>query len=482
VKTAPDAVAAALREHGAATVLEAAGGNAAWLRGLRPVFAPTSLAGPAYTVSAHPGDNLALHLALADCPPGVVLVVATGGTTETAIWGDVMTIAAQQRGVAGLVTDGAVRDVARIRGLAFPVFAAGTTPAGPVKQDPGELAVQVDLAGVRITPGDWVVGDEDGVVALPAAELEETLSRAEERSRREAELMRRLEHGELTVDLLGLVGRSTDHGMTAAERSSYSDRGYVIRPAVLTDRELAELRGTIEDACARIVEQAAAKGKEKVFGGAVAFTEIPELGIRNLVWEGANLDVVKVVEPVTQVDERLRALWEHPAIAGLARTALGVDEVAPFTDKFNAKRARAGGEFLWHQDHPFWYSIIRGQAKETVTLGLFLDDATETNGALVVVPGSHHGPLPRKKDATDVMVRYHADEARINDSEAVVAEVPAGGVLMFGPFLLHRSGANTTDRDRRVLLLTYQPAGRPPLADFDYDAALLSEQWMDELP
>jgi hypothetical protein len=270
--------------------------------------------------------------------------------------------------------------------------------------------------------------------------------------------------------------------LTEGETRHFLDQGYLIRPAVVSGNELAELRTTVEETCARIVEIASTKGKEEVFGGAVAFTEIPELGIRNLVWEGANLDVVKVVEPMMQVDERLRALWEHPTLAELARMALGVADVAPFTDKFNAKRARAGGEFLWHQDHPFWYSIIRERAKETITLGLFLDDATPENGALVVVPGSHGGPVPRQKTAEDVMVRYHADEAQIDDSGAVVAEVPAGGVLAFGPLLLHRSGPNMTDRDRRVLLLTYQPAGRLPLADFDYEAALLSEQWMDELP
>ena len=270
--------------------------------------------------------------------------------------------------------------------------------------------------------------------------------------------------------------------LTEAETRHFRDQGYLIRPTVVSGNQLAEIQTTVEEQCARIVEIASTKGKEEVFGGAVAFTEIPELGIRNLVWEGANLDVVKVVEPMMQVDERLQALWEHPTLVELARMALGVVEVSPFTDKFNAKRARAGGEFLWHQDQPFWYSIIRERAKETVTLGLFLDDATPENGALVVVPGSHRGPVPRLRSAEDVMVRYHADEAQIDDSGAVVAEVPAGGVLAFGPLLLHRSGPNMTDRDRRVLLLTYQPAGRLPLAEFDYEAALLSEQWMDELP
>jgi ectoine hydroxylase len=260
------------------------------------------------------------------------------------------------------------------------------------------------------------------------------------------------------------------------------DSGYVIRADVLSAAELEEIRRAVEESCARIVEVAAAKPKAEVFDGAVAFTEIPELGVSNLVWEGEGLDLVKVVEPITQVDERLRALWEHPALVGLAREALGVEDVAPFTDKFNAKRARAGGEFLWHQDHPFWYSIIRERARDTVTLGLFLDDATEENGALVVVPGSHHGPAPRQRLFPDVLTRYHADPAAIDEGHAVVAEVPAGGVLAFGPFLLHRSGPNTTGGDRRVLFLTYQPAGRPRLAELDYEAALLSERWLDELP
>jgi ectoine hydroxylase-related dioxygenase (phytanoyl-CoA dioxygenase family) len=270
--------------------------------------------------------------------------------------------------------------------------------------------------------------------------------------------------------------------LTGSEQDSYGADGYLVRPEVVDAAALAELHGATEEACARIVGVAQTKRKEAVFGGGVAFTEIPELGVRNLVWEGENLDVVKVVEPITQVDERLSALWRHPTLVELARSALQVEDVAPFTDKFNAKRARAGGEFLWHQDHPFWYSILHGQAAETVTLGLFLDDATEANGALVVVPGTQAGPLPRRTSAEDVMLRYHADETRIDTSGGVVAEVPAGGVLMFGPFLLHRSGANTTDADRRVLLLTYQPAGRRQLAEFDYEKALLAEQWMDELP
>jgi ectoine hydroxylase len=270
--------------------------------------------------------------------------------------------------------------------------------------------------------------------------------------------------------------------LSGIEKSAYSEQGFLVKEGVLAGAELEEFRTALEDACARIVEAARTVEKHAVFGGAVAFTVVEALGVRNLVWEGPNLDVVKVAEPITHVDERLARLWTQPALVEIARFALGVDDVAPFTDKFNAKRARAGGEFLWHQDHPFWYSILREKAMDTVTIGVFADDATEANGALVVVPGTQHGPLPRKKDADDVMLRYHADERKIDTSASLVAEVPAGGVLAFGPFLLHRSAANLTDGDRRVLLMTFQPAGRPRLAEFDYEPALLAEQWLDELP
>jgi ectoine hydroxylase-related dioxygenase (phytanoyl-CoA dioxygenase family) len=278
------------------------------------------------------------------------------------------------------------------------------------------------------------------------------------------------------------VHRETGTATSAEERGSFHRQGFLVKPDVLSPAERDEVAAALEDACGRIVAAAASVGKQEVFGGSVAFSVVDELGVRNLVWEGEGLDVVKVAEPITQVEERLARLWDHPVLVELAKMALGTDAVAPFTDKFNAKRAGAGGEFLWHQDLPFWYSIIRGDARDTVTIGVFVDEATEANGALVVVPGTQAGSLPRRLTESEVMLRYHADDAQIDTTRAIVAEVPAGGALVFGPHLLHRSGANATGRDRRVLLLTFQPAGRQRLAEFDYEPALLAEQWMDELP
>jgi 4-hydroxy-4-methyl-2-oxoglutarate aldolase len=170
---------------------------------VHPLWSPLTLAGPAFTIAAPPGDNLAFHRALAECPPGVILAAATGATTTAAVWGQVLTVAALERGVLGLVTDGAVRDSRLIRQLGFPVFAAGTTPVGAVKDQPGELEVHVELGGTHVAPGDWLVCDDDGVVVVPIDTLEETLVRATERRRVEDKWIERVRSGERTIDVLG---------------------------------------------------------------------------------------------------------------------------------------------------------------------------------------------------------------------------------------------------------------------------------------
>src|SRR5436190_1588019 len=124
--------------------------------------------------------------------------------------------------------------------------------------------------------------------------------------------------------------------LSRTELAAHRDLGFLVKEGVLAGAELQELRVALEDACGRIVEAARSKKKDLVFGGEVAFTVVEELGVRNLVWEGPNLDLVKVAEPIAQVDERLERLWSHPRLVELAKFALGVDEVAPFTDKFNA--------------------------------------------------------------------------------------------------------------------------------------------------
>src|SRR5436190_15439181 len=145
---------------------------------LRPMHKGGKLAGPAYTVKTTPGDNLLVHKALDTAQKGDVIVVDAGGFLDNAIIGELMMSRARQRGVAGLVIWGAIRDSAEIGAGNYPVFAAGVTHRGPYKNGPGEINVPIVIGGLAINPGDIIVGDADGLVAVPQESAERILASA----------------------------------------------------------------------------------------------------------------------------------------------------------------------------------------------------------------------------------------------------------------------------------------------------------------
>jgi 4-hydroxy-4-methyl-2-oxoglutarate aldolase len=193
-----------LRALGAASVLDASAGGVTTGPSIRPVWWPVFAAGPAFTINTDPADNLALHRAIGEAPEGAIVVAATQRSVEIAIFGDLLSRIAIGRGLAGLVTDGAVRDIDRIREVGFPVFCGGVTLRSPTKRCWGEAGITVAIGDARIGAGDWVVGDGDGVVVVAAGEIAATVERAEAIRAREGELVRRAIGGEATVDLLGL--------------------------------------------------------------------------------------------------------------------------------------------------------------------------------------------------------------------------------------------------------------------------------------
>jgi len=161
-------------------------------------------AGTALTVRCRPGDNLALHRAIAAAAPGDMLAVDYGGSTESGPFGEIMALACRLRSIAGLVIDGSVRDGARLIEMGFPVFARGLDIRGTTKQDRGEVGGPITLGGVRIERGDLVVADADAVIVLPAGDAEAALSAGEARAAAEARMMERLRAGETTLQVLGL--------------------------------------------------------------------------------------------------------------------------------------------------------------------------------------------------------------------------------------------------------------------------------------
>jgi 4-hydroxy-4-methyl-2-oxoglutarate aldolase len=187
-----------------ASVASVADGAARRIIGLTPVAPAARLSGPAATCRCAPGDNLALHLLLATTGAGSVLVCDAGGRVDCGHFGELMATDARNRGFAGLVIDGAVRDGAALRELGFPVFHRGFAPGRCAKSDSAALSAPVELSGVRVTPGDMLVADRDGVLVVPRADWDEIRSRAERLDAEEASIRQALERGERLAGLIGV--------------------------------------------------------------------------------------------------------------------------------------------------------------------------------------------------------------------------------------------------------------------------------------
>lgn len=145
---------------------------------LRPSM---KLAGPALTVEVRPGDNLMIHAAMSLAKPGDILVIDGKGDQAAALMGTIMITACQQLGIAGVVIDGAVRDSNELAEMNYPVFSVGTNPNGPTKNVPGRIGHPISIGGVTVRPGDFIVADCDGVVAIEKDKLESLLPLAQKK-------------------------------------------------------------------------------------------------------------------------------------------------------------------------------------------------------------------------------------------------------------------------------------------------------------
>jgi 4-hydroxy-4-methyl-2-oxoglutarate aldolase len=193
-----------LLRHGTSTLCEASALPCALDHAIRPVWRGAAVAGPAYPLRCAPGDNLAIHIALDAVPPAHVLVVDASGYVA-GYWGEVLTVAAEARGITGIIIDGGVRDIDALERRKFPAFARGIGMRGTVKFHAPSVGEPIVIAGVAIAPGDLVVADTDGVLAIPQAHVARTLEGARKRTDKEAMTMKRLQAGETTLELLGLT-------------------------------------------------------------------------------------------------------------------------------------------------------------------------------------------------------------------------------------------------------------------------------------
>jgi 4-hydroxy-4-methyl-2-oxoglutarate aldolase len=201
--TAEDQVVSVLAGIPTATIYECAGKLGDVEPTIRPIVEGLPIAGRAFTVKAMPGDNLVIFRAIEEAPAGSILVVDGGGTDRATIWGGTSTVACVAKKIAGCVTNAAVRDVAQIRALRFPVYAAGINVRGTVKIHPGWTQIPISIGGTPVNPGDIVIGDEDGIVIIAAARAQEVAAKAIKKQADDRAREERLSRGESIKSVLG---------------------------------------------------------------------------------------------------------------------------------------------------------------------------------------------------------------------------------------------------------------------------------------
>jgi 4-hydroxy-4-methyl-2-oxoglutarate aldolase len=202
-----------LQQLGVATVHEAQGRTGLMRPYMRPIYARARAGGAAVTVSCQPGDNLMIHAALELCQTGDILVVTTTSESTDGMFGELLAVSSRARGVAGLVIDAGVRDLADITAMDFPIWAKAISAQGTVKATAGSVNVTVVCAGAIVRPGDVIVGDADGVCVVRREAAAEVARLGLDRVRKEEKTRERLRNGELGLDFYGFRARLAELGV-----------------------------------------------------------------------------------------------------------------------------------------------------------------------------------------------------------------------------------------------------------------------------
>jgi 4-hydroxy-4-methyl-2-oxoglutarate aldolase len=213
IKRADSAAVAELGRYGVATIHEAQDRTGLMAPYMRPIWTGAHISGTAVTVSVPPCDNWMIHIAVEQCQPGDIMVIAPTSFSDAGYFGDLLGASLKAHGVIGVVLDGGCRDVAQLKAAGFPVWSKAISAQGTVKETLGDVNVPIVCGGQIVSPGDVIIADDDGVVVVPRDNAADIAAKSAAREAREDQVRLRYEDGELGIDMNNMRPRMAEKGL-----------------------------------------------------------------------------------------------------------------------------------------------------------------------------------------------------------------------------------------------------------------------------